>query len=83
MLKLKNGLGALAVAAVAMTGLTGAATPASAVSSSEVTAQGWDHVATFWTWAECDAVGQTYADGSTGYYCERNRNGTWALYVGP
>lgn len=81
MLKLKRGIGVLVIAAAA---LTGSALPASASSTGEVTASGWPWVGWYETKAECEAAGQSYADGSTGYWCGVSWNYYgWDLYVGP
>jgi hypothetical protein len=89
---IKRGLGALTVA-VALSAATGvlAATPANAAPAQ---AQAWTYVRSYFpandaTWRQCNADGQYYADGSTGYECRyfpsswQTHTPHYELYVGP
>lgn len=86
---------ALSTAAIGIAPVASASADAGPVSTAVVAngdfrSSAWVLV-TLWTYSDaglraCHIEGQSYADGSTGYYCEvTNWNGGtyWGLYVGP
>ncbi|MGK5554742.1 hypothetical protein ACSNOI_24305 [Actinomadura kijaniata] len=75
-MKLRQTLGALAVAVSAATALPVAATPA--------TASSWQLVARYADRDECEYRALYYIDGSTGHECRWNAYDVWwELWIGP
>jgi hypothetical protein len=87
--KIKRRLGSLATAVVLGTG--GSVMAAGAASAEPVSAMSWVPVQSYEHtpagWAQCNADGRSYADGSTGYECRTVIGDTGAewyvLFVGP